>query len=142
MNQKNILIVEDDRDLLLGLKVRLAAHGFTPLTAPDAGTAIQMVAIKKPDLILLDLGLPDTNGFVVMNVVSQLTTATSIPIIVVSARPAHVYREPALLAGAREYFEKPFDNDALMYAIEKELGQETPKLLEATASLPPPSSTN
>jgi two-component system KDP operon response regulator KdpE len=142
MEPKTILIVEDDRDLLLGLKVRLTAHGFTPLLAPDAATAIQMVAIKKPDLILLDLGLPDSNGFIVMNIVGQLKSLTPVPIIVVSARPAAVYREPALLAGAKDYFEKPYNNDALLKAIERELGDETPKLLEATACLPPPSSTN
>ncbi|HWH78239.1 MAG TPA: response regulator [Candidatus Binatus sp.] len=142
MEHKTILIVEDDRDLLMGLSVRLSSRGFTALSAPDAATAIQMVAIKKPDLILLDLGLPDSNGFVVMNIVSQFKCATPVPIIVVSARPAHVYREPALLAGARDYFEKPFDNDTLMSAIQRELGEESSKLLEATACLPPPSSTD
>lgn len=142
MNNKSILIVEDDRDLLLGLTVRLASKGFTTLSAPDAATAIQMVAIKKPDLILLDLGLPDSNGFIVMEIVSHVRSAATVPIIVVSARPASVYREPALLAGAKDYFEKPFDNEALLAAIQKAIGEESPKLLDATASLPPPSSTN
>jgi len=138
-NNKTILIVEDERDLLLGLTVRLTAKGFTALSAPDAASAIQMVAIKKPDLVLLDLGLPDSNGFVVMEIVSQLRSAASVPIIVVSARPASVYKEAALLAGARDYFEKPFDNEALLTAIQREVGQASTNLLNAPArpALPP-----
>lgn len=139
-NNKNILIVEDDRDLLLGLSVRLTSKGFTVLSAQDAASAIQMVAIKKPDLILLDLGLPDNNGFVVMEIVTQLKSAATVPIIVVSARPASVYKEPALLAGARDYFEKPFDNEELLRVIQREVGKDSADLLEAPPvrpALPP-----
>ncbi len=138
MNNKTILIVEDDRDLLLAHTLRLTSHGFTALSANDAASAIQIVAIKKPDLILLDLGLPDSNGFIVMDIVTQLKSAAAVPIIVVSARPAAVYKEAALLAGAKDYFEKPFDNDALMSAIERETGEGAQRLLKATAALPPP----
>lgn len=141
MNNKTILIVEDDRDLLLGLTVRLSSKGFTALSAQDAASAIQMVAIKKPDLILLDLGLPDSNGFVVMEIVTQLKSAATVPIIVVSARPASVYKEAALLAGARDYFEKPFDNEELLVAIQREVAQESANLLEAPARLPLPPTT-
>jgi two-component system KDP operon response regulator KdpE len=91
-----------------------------------------MAATKKPDLILLDLGLPDNNGFVVMEIVSQLKTAASTPIIVISARSAEVYRDAALLAGAKDYFQKPFSNDALMKAIQRELGDEPPLLASYT----------
>jgi two-component system KDP operon response regulator KdpE len=142
MSNKTILIVEDDRDLLLGHTVRMTARGYTTISAENAAVAIQMVAIKKPDLILLDLGLPDSNGFIVMDIVTQLKSAVAVPIIVVSARPASVYREPALLAGAKDYFQKPFDNDALMSAIEREIGRGSPQRLGQTASLPPPTSTD
>jgi two-component system KDP operon response regulator KdpE len=127
MESRTILIVEDDRDLMLAMSVRMIAHGFTILSAQDAASAIQLCVTKKPDLILLDLGLPDSNGFIVMDVVTQLRSAATVPIIVVSARPAEVYREAALLAGAKEYFQKPFDNDALMSAIHQELGDNNPR---------------
>jgi two-component system KDP operon response regulator KdpE len=130
MKDKTILIVEDDKDISLALSVRLISHGYTTLTAPDAGSAIQMAAMKKPDLILLDLGLPDSNGFIVMEIVSQLKFAAKVPVIVVSARPAEVYREAAILAGAKDYFQKPFDNDALLKAIERETGEEPPLLVD------------
>ncbi len=134
MNSKTILIVEDDKDLMLAMSVRLIAHGYTTVSATDAATAIQAAAMRKPDLILMDLGLPDANGFVVMEVVSQLKSAANLPIIVVSARPADVYRDAAILAGARDYFQKPFDNDALMAAIERELGDDQQRLIESSNS--------
>ena len=130
MKDKTILIVEDDKDISLALSVRLISQGFTTLTAPDAASAIQVAAMKKPDLILLDLGLPDTNGFIVMEVVKELKCAARVPIIVISARPAEVYMQAALLAGAKDYFQKPFDNDALMAAIRREIGDEPPLLVE------------
>jgi two-component system KDP operon response regulator KdpE len=127
MDSKTILIVEDDKDLLLAMSVRMTARGFTILSAKDAASAIQLAATNKPDLILLDLGLPDNNGFIVMDIVSQLRSAATVPIIVVSARPADVYREAALLAGAKAYFQKPFDNDALMSAIQQEIRDSRPR---------------
>lgn len=134
MDTKTIMIVEDDKDLMLAMSVRLIAQGFTTISAHDAASAIQMAATRKPDLILMDLGLPDSNGFVVMEIVSQLKSLSTVPIIVVSARPADVYREAALMAGAKDYFQKPFDNDALLSAIRRELHEEKDRLLEATNS--------
>jgi two-component system, OmpR family, KDP operon response regulator KdpE len=122
MSSQKILIVDDDKDLLLGLQVRLSSHGYTVLCASDAASAIQMAATKNPDLILLDLGLPDSNGFIVMEVVKQLISARNTPVIVVSARPFDVYKEASLLAGAKAYLQKPFDNEELLNAIQKELG--------------------
>ena len=131
---KTIMIVEDDKDLMLAMSVRLIAQGFTTIAAHDAASAIQLAATRKPDLILMDLGLPDSNGFVVMEIVGQLKSVSTIPIIVVSARPAEVYREAALMAGARDYFQKPFDNEALLNAIYRELHEEKQRLLEAPNS--------
>jgi two-component system KDP operon response regulator KdpE len=126
MTGKTILIVDDDKDLLLALSVRLASVGYHILRAPDAATAILKAAQDKPDLILLDLGLPDGNGFFVMDVVKQLSSAANIPVIVVSARPQDVYKEAAILAGAKDYFQKPYHNDDLMAAIERALAAASP----------------
>lgn len=134
MDSKTIMIVEDDRDLMLAMSVRLIAQGFTTISAHDAASAIQLAATRKPDLILMDLGLPDSNGFVVMEIVSQLKSVATVPIIVVSARPADVYRDAAIMAGARDYFQKPFDNDALIAAIHRELNEDEHRLIEAPNS--------
>ena len=134
MDSKVIMIVEDDKDLMLAMSVRLIAQGFTPISAHDAASAIQLAATRKPDLILMDLGLPDSNGFVVMEIISQLKSISAVPIIVVSARPADVYREAALMAGAKDYLQKPFDNDALLAAIDRELKREKHRMIGAPNS--------
>ena len=126
MTDKKILIVDDDKDLLLALSVRLAAHGYQVLGAPDAATAILRAAQDKPDMILLDLGLPDSNGFVVLDMVKQLSSTVNIPVIVLSARPLDVYKKAAILAGAKDYFQKPFGNDDLLRAIQRELAVAIP----------------
>lgn len=131
--EKKILIVDDDKDLLLALSVRLASVGYHISCAPDVATAILKAAQDKPDLILLDLGLPDGNGFLVMDIVKQLSSAPHIPVIVVSARPQDVYREAAILAGAKDYFQKPYGNDDLLMAIERELTAAVPN---GAASMP------
>ncbi|HXG51282.1 MAG TPA: response regulator [candidate division Zixibacteria bacterium] len=120
MKRKKILVVDDDKDLLLALHIRLTARGYMTFCAPDANWAIQMAVQEKPDLILLDLGLPDQNGFAVIEALKRLNSG-NIPIIVVSARPRELYEEPSLLAGAVEYFEKPFDNAELIRAIQSVL---------------------
>jgi two-component system KDP operon response regulator KdpE len=121
MKRKKILIVDDDEDVLLGLRVRLGARGYATVLAINAHWAIRVAQDEKPDLILLDLGLPDGNGFMVMEKLKQINGLASIPIIIVSARPLEVYKDAALLGGAKGYFQKPFDNEALLAAIHKEL---------------------
>jgi len=121
VKNKKILIVDDDKDLLLALRVRLKSRGYVTAFATDAGSAIQMATEEKPDLILLDLGLPDDNGFIVMERLKQAGDLAAIPVIVVSARPLDVYKDAALLAGAKGYFQKPFDSEDLLRTIQKEL---------------------
>jgi two-component system KDP operon response regulator KdpE len=123
MAKKKILIVDDDHDLLIALRVRLAAQGYATVCAQDANSAVQEVIKEQPDLILLDLGLPEDNGFIVMEKLKNLGSLSSIPVIIVSARPAQVYKDPAIMGGARGYFQKPFDNDELLDEIRRTLGE-------------------
>lgn len=118
---KKILIVDDDQDLLKGLGVRLKAYHYATVLATDAGSAINLALKENPDLILLDLGLPEGNGFMVMQQLKQLDTLASIPIIVMTGRSAEVYKDPALIGGAAGYLQKPVDNDVLLSAIQKAL---------------------
>ncbi len=127
MTAAKILIVDDDKDLLLALRVRLTSHGYQVLGAPDAATAILKAAQEKPDLILLDLGLPDSNGIAVMDVVKQLSSTVNIPVIVISGRPLHIYKDAVMIAGAKDYFQKPFHNDDLIGAIEREIRRALPE---------------
>jgi DNA-binding response OmpR family regulator len=89
--------------------------------APDAVAAISEAKKENPDLILLDLGLPAGDGFVVMERLCGIESLASIPVIVVSARDPQKNRERALSAGAKAYFQKPVDNDELLSVIQNTL---------------------
>ena len=125
MDNKTILIVEDDIDLAKGLSIRLEANGYSTIWAPDASSGIDRALKQHPDLILLDLGLPDDNGFVMIKKMEERKSLSSIPVIVVTGRSPQVYKEPALIAGAKGYLQKPIDNDELLAAIRKALASES-----------------
>ena len=123
MEKKKILVVDDDQDLAMGLRVRLRANNFATVFATDAVSAISQAKNETPDLILLDLGLPAGDGFLVMERLNNIESLAAIPIIVLSARDPQGNKERALAAGARAYFQKPVDNDELLTAIQRSLGE-------------------
>ncbi len=123
MSEKTILLVEDDRDQLMGMNVRLRSVGYNVVAAGDAISAISAVRKAKPDLIVLDLGLPGGDGFVIMERLRSLIDLALIPIIVVSGRDPATNKRRALEAGAQAYIQKPIDNQELLAAIEKALGK-------------------
>jgi DNA-binding response OmpR family regulator len=110
MSERQILIVDDDQPLLLGLTARLKASGYGVAWATDAVSAISAAVQAKPDLIILDLGLPAGDGFLVLERLKGLTGLAGIPVIVLSARSPTENKKRALAAGAVAYFQKPPDN--------------------------------
>jgi len=122
MDKKKILIVDDDEDLAKGLRVRLRAQNYAVGVATDAVSATSEAKKDPPDLILLDLGLPAGDGFIVMERLSNIESLASVPIIVVSARDPDTNKKRALEAGAMAYLQKPVDNEELLIAIRKALG--------------------
>lgn len=123
MDKKKILIVDDDEDAVKGLRLRLRAHNFNTAVAMDAVSAISQAKNENPDVILLDLGLPAGDGFIVMERLANLDSLAGVPVIVLSARDPHGNKERALNAGAAAFFQKPADNDELLAAIRKALGE-------------------
>ena len=121
MNKKKILIVEDDKDIAQGLSLRLEANGYATASATDARSGIETAAKENPDMILLDLGLPDENGFVMMENLQRNPALSSVPVIVLTGRPQEVYKEAAVLAGAKAYLQKPVENEELLAAIRRVL---------------------
>ena len=127
MNKNKILIVEDDKDTVRAMAVRFRSKGFQIVVANDAVSAISTARKEKPDLIVLDLGLPGGDGFVVMQRLKANYDLMLVPIIVVSARDPMLNEQRALDAGAEAFLQKPFDADELFAAIQKALlksGQE------------------
>ncbi len=122
-DKKKILIVDDDPDLRRGLNVRLRANNYETVFATDGMSAISVAQKERPDLVVLDLGLPAGDGFTVMERFKTIAPLSVVPIIVVSARDPQVNRDRALKAGAEAFLQKPVDNDELLSAIRKALGE-------------------
>jgi DNA-binding response OmpR family regulator len=123
VSYKKILIVDDDPDVRQGMHVRLKANHYDTFFAVDALSAMAEARKNKPDLIILDLGLPAGDGFVVMERLKSFTALALIPVIVVSARDVLSNRERALKAGAKAFLQKPVDNAELLRVIRQTLGE-------------------
>ena len=119
---RTVLIVDDEPQLLRALQVNLHAEGYRVLTALDGMTALTHAETGHPDVIVLDLGLPDING---VDVITKIRRTSSTPIIVLSARHGSVDKVRALDAGADDYVTKPFGLDELLARLrvaERRLG--------------------
>jgi DNA-binding response OmpR family regulator len=126
MRNKTILIVDDDPDIREGMRVRLEYSGYDTCFADDAVSGIAMARKQRPDLIVLDLGLPEGDGFLVIERLKGHTASDVIPIIVVSARDARANQERAIRAGATAYLQKPVNNAEFLAVIRKALGEPAP----------------
>ncbi len=120
MSKQKILIIEDDLDQVKGLGMRLKMNGYDIATASDAVSAIATIRDEEPHLILLDIGLPGGDGFLVMQRIKNLMLSFA-PIIVLSGRDPGQNEDKALAAGAVAFFQKPADNDELLATIEATL---------------------
>jgi two-component system KDP operon response regulator KdpE len=123
MANKTILIVDDDPDIRLGMQLRLEYSGYDTCFAADGISAVAVASKEEPDLIMLDLGLPEGDGFLLIERLKARPALGAIPIIVVSARDARANRERAIEAGAAAYLQKPVDNAELLAVIRKALGE-------------------
>ena len=111
MNKTLILVVEDDRPVQNLMITTLKAHDYRYLTAMNGETAIMEASSHNPDIILLDLGLPDMDG---VDVIKRIRTWSNVPIIVISARSEDTDKIDALDAGADDYLTKPFSVEELL----------------------------
>ena len=109
-----ILVVDDELAIRRFLRTALHAQGYNIFEAATAQDALQEVAIHRPDLVILDLGLPDLDG---TEVVRQLRQWTQLPVIILSVRDRDAAKVAALDAGADDYLTKPFSLDELMARI-------------------------
>lgn len=125
MSKNKVLVVEDDGDMRLGYQILLRAHGYDTAFAGDSLSAMSEARKQQPDVIILDLGLPAGDGFVVLERLRSNLNFTLIPVIVVSGREVHGNRERALKAGARAYLQKPWNDYELLALISQLLAQPT-----------------
>ena len=111
MNKSLILVVEDDTSVRNLITTTLKAHEYRYLTAPDGQSAILETSSHNPDIVLLDLGLPDIDG---VEIIKKIRTWSNMPIIVISARSEDTDKIDALDAGADDYLTKPFSVEELL----------------------------
>jgi DNA-binding response OmpR family regulator len=126
MSNKKVLIVEDDDDVRLGYHILLKANHYDTFLAADAVFSVSEALKHQPDLMILDLGLPGGDGFTVLEWFRTNTYLSVIPVIVVSARDLHANKERALKAGARAFFQKPWNDRELLATIGELLGVPEP----------------
>jgi DNA-binding response OmpR family regulator len=126
MGNRKVLIVDDDPDIREGMQLRLKYSGFDTCFAIDEHSCVDAALKEEPDLIILDLGLPEGDGFLVIEHLKKHPALRLIPIVVVSARDARSNRERAIEAGATAYLQKPVDNVEFLVVIRKALGELAP----------------
>ncbi|MGN0519590.1 MAG: response regulator [Candidatus Fimenecus sp.] len=111
MNKPLILVVEDDASVKNLITTTLKTHDYRFLTAPNGAVAVMEASSHNPDIVLLDLGLPDMDG---IEVIRKIRTWSNMPILVISARSEDTDKIDALDAGADDYLTKPFSVEELL----------------------------
>lgn len=129
MNDTQVLIIEDDKSIQNLLRISLKAHGYTCDVTETGLSGLSLFMANNPDIILLDLGLPDIDGF---DVLTQIRMNSSIPIIVISARDQEKEKVSALDAGADDYITKPFNIPELIARIRVALRHSAPREIESS----------
>ncbi len=118
-----VLVVEDEPPLARALAITLRVHGYDVEIALDGRTALSAAASRPPDLVVLDLGLPDMEG---VHVIEGLRAWSNAPVVVLSARGEQRHKVAALDAGADDYVTKPFGMDELLARVRAGLRRATP----------------
>lgn len=114
-----VLVVEDDKHISKALNIRLKKENFEVFTAQDAVQATMMFNNHHPDIVLMDIGMPGGNGFMVAERIQELNSSSLVPIIFISANKKSDYLQKAKDVGAVAYFEKPFNGKELIAKIKE-----------------------
>ncbi len=119
--KKKILIVDDERDIVKAVMIRLQGAGYEVVTAFDGAQGVFMAHKEKPDLIILDIRMPAGNGFSVAQRLKRSIHTFTIPVIFLTGSPEKNAEEKAMAVGARFYIKKPYDPEELLDAIKRAL---------------------
>lgn len=120
---KSILIVDDDPDILTAISVGLADTGATIKTASDGNTAVTLAEENTPDLVILDIMLPQKSGFLVLEKLRQTRTAGKPRVIMITGNQGKRHKQYAEALGVDEYLNKPFRMERLLEVTEKLLSK-------------------
>lgn len=121
-NRGEILIIDDDRDQTDVLALRLQKLGFSSSTAHEGRRGLQKAHDEHPDLVLLDLNLPDIDGFDVCREISDSPDTCGMPVIIVSGKDGDNIVRDCRAAGSEFFIRKPYDPNVLLTIIEQAIG--------------------
>lgn len=113
-NKQSILVIEDEKNIGNYIETMAKANGYKALLAQNGAMGLSLVSSHSPDVVLLDLGLPDIDG---MDVLAQIRSFSNVPILVISARAEEGEKVKALDCGADDYLTKPFGSEELFARI-------------------------
>ena len=130
MSKLTIVIIEDEKNILSFIEAALETHDYKVLTAVSGKEGLSLINACCPDMILLDLGLPDLDG---IDIIKNVRSWSSIPIIVISARTQEQEKVAALDFGADDYITKPFSTRELMARVKANIRRSAMLLSSATA---------
>ena len=116
---RRILVVEDEADVASLLRARLKAQGFEVLIEPEGRTAIEVAQEFRPDLVILDLMLPDTDGYRVSEALRARMRSCMVPILMLTARTEAVDKLNGFGSGADAYLTKPYDARELLATVKR-----------------------
>ena len=119
--KKKILIVDDERDIVKAVMIRLQGAGYDVVTAFDGAQGVFMAHKEKPDLIILDIRMPAGNGFSVAQRLKRSMHTFTIPVIFLTGSPEKNAEKKAMALGARFYIKKPYDPEELLDAVKRAL---------------------
>ncbi len=117
--KKKILVIDDEFELLMAMKIRLTVSGFEVETAKDGVEGIMSMERFKPDIVLLDFIMPKTDGLEICKRIKAHPVLKDIPVIIFTAAGEKNIDQRIREAGAQDYISKPFDTQALVSLIKK-----------------------
>ena len=118
-----ILVVDDEPDLRLLVRMTLEGHGYAVEEASTAAEAVRQALALQPRLILLDIRLPDAEGFEVLKTLKRTPELAETPVVMMSAHSSPPTLRKAEVIGSHDYLIKPFKHDALLALVEKYLAE-------------------
>ena len=116
---KKILVVDDEQQLALAVKIRLQSKGYQVITAPDGQRALELIEQEQPNLVILDVLMPVMDGYSCLREINARFGRASVPIIVLTARDR--MKDLFELEGIDDYIIKPFDHEDLLMRVERAL---------------------
>ncbi len=131
---RKVLLVDDEQQLAMAVKIRLQSKGYEVVTAHDGRQALELIPKERPDLVILDVMMPVMDGYFCLREINQRFGRGKIPVVILTARDR--MKELFDLEGIEDYIIKPFDHEDLLLRIERVFKRRDAAAAASGAALP------